>query len=318
MSDQTFTARQLPWAKIGTIIDEPDVDAAMAAKLGGLDFDVALREIGWSKPVEDDSNDPNALTWTNIPTRRAVVREDTGEWFSVVSTDYTIVQYSDAFSFLDEINPRYVAAGTMSDGRQGFVIVQLPGNETFDFAPGGVSDPHQLYAMVRTSHDLSKSIEVAVITLRDKCMNQLTLPSMTKDAPQRWTVRHVGDPAAKMHEARKVLTGSVRYAEVIAARANQLASVTETKDNMRIILKRVLRSSLAKPDEMIDGILLMADRPTVGFEGTGWGWVNTISEYFQWGRDTARRTDQSIFTDSLEGDGAKYTNKVATILLSRA
>lgn len=307
MSDQTFTSRHLPWAKIGHEIDG-DVDSAEAAKLGGLDFDVELLPLSYRK------NDEHV----DIPSRLAVVRQDTDEWFSIVSTDYRVVQYRDAFNFLDEINPRYVAAGTMSDGRQGFMIVQLPGFESFDPTPAGVSDPHQLYAIVRTSHDLSKSIEVAVLTLREKCMNQLTLPSLTKNAPQHWTVRHVGDPIGKMHEAKRLLTGSVEYAEVVQRRIRQLASVEVDRDTVRPLLKRVLRSSLARRDEMVEEILNMADRETVGFKGTGWGWVNTVSEYFQWGRSNVRRTDQSIFTDSLDGDGATYTNKFATGLLSRA
>jgi phage/plasmid-like protein (TIGR03299 family) len=310
MADQTFTARQLPWAKIGTIIDDPDVDARQAAKLGGLDFDVDSETLGYFDSV--------TKKWVEIPTRRAIVHHDDRRWMSVVSTDYTVVQYGAAFDFLDQINPRYVAAGTLSDGKQGFLVIQLPGHESLAYAPGGEADPHQLYVLVRTSHDLSKSVEVAVLTLRDRCMNQLTLPSLVTDAPQRWTVRHVGNPQAKLREAQRVLAGAPRYAEVLDRRIQQLTSVNVTPQRLRVVLKHVLRNSLARKEDMIDRILEMAKRPTVGFEGTGWGAVNTVSEYFQWGRPTATRTEQSIFTDSFDGDGAKYTNRVATALLANA
>jgi phage/plasmid-like protein (TIGR03299 family) len=309
----TFTARQLPWMKIGNVIDEPDVDARRAAVLAGLDFDVVSHDVGYCTVADDGTE-----TWTRIPTRRALVDQVHDRWMSIVSTDYRPVQYGDAFNFLDEINPRYVAGGQLSNGKQGFLIIQLPEHLSFDAAPAGVSDPHDLYVMVRTSHDLSKAVEVALITLRGKCMNQLTLPSLTVNAPQRWNVRHVGDPHAKLAEAQKILTNAPRYAEVIASRIRQLADVEVTPTRLRVILKHVLRPTLKNRDEMIDRILAMSKRDTVGWDGTGWGAVNTVSEYFQWGRPPATRTRQSMFTDSLDGDAARYTNNVATALLASA
>lgn len=306
----TFTARHLPWIKIGHVIKDPHVTAAEAARLGGLDFDVDR----FPTFYRDDAGE-----YHEIPTRHALVNRsdpDNPRWMSIVSDDYRVVQYGEAFDFLDEISPLHVAAGTLRDGKQGFLIIQLPGHETIDLAPGGEPDPQQLYVMVRTSHDLSKAIEVAVITLRNKCMNQLTLPSLTQNAPQRWNVRHIGNPHAKLQEAQRVLAGSTRYAEVISNRVEQLVNINVTPNRLRVILKHVLRPTLARRDEMIDQILAVADRPTVGFAGTGWGAVNTVSEYFQWGRSTATRTAQSMFTDSLDGDGARYVNKVATALLA--
>lgn len=308
----TFTARQLPWMQIGKVIDEPDVDAKQAAILSGLDFDVESRDVAYLERTDPDGTEH----WTRIPSRRAMVNQTTSQWMSIVSTDYKPVQYSDAFNFMDEINPRYVAGGKLSDGKQGFLIVQLPEHLKFDPAPGGESDPQDLYVMVRTSHDLSKAIEVAIITLRGKCMNQLTLPSLTADAPQRWNIRHVGDPHAKLVEAQKVMRNAPRYVDVISNRVRQLSEIDVTPRKLGIILKHVLRPTLANRDDMIARILEMSSRPTVGFEGTGWGAVNTVSEYFQWGRPIATRTPQSIFTDSLDGDGARYVRKVATALLS--
>jgi phage/plasmid-like protein (TIGR03299 family) len=308
----SFTTRHLPWAKIGHVIDKTDVDAHEAAILAGLDFDVDSRDVAYLDRTDPDGTEH----WKRITTRRALVNNRDGNWLSIVSTDYRPVQYGDAFNFLDEINPRYVAGGALSDGKQGFLIVQLPEHASFDARPGGEPDPHDLYVMVRTSHDLSKGIEVALLTLRGKCMNQLTLPSLTADAPQRWNVRHVGDPHAKLVEAKLVLQRAPRYAEVISNRIRQLTDLQVTPRRLNVILKHVLRPTLKNRDQMIDRILEMANRPTVGFEGTGWGAVNTVSEYFQWGRPTATRTAQSLFTDSLDGDGARYVRQVATALLS--
>lgn len=304
-----FSTRQLPWLKIGTVIDD-DVDAAEAARLGGIDFDVELRDAGYRAVDGGD--------WVEQPTRRAVVREDTGEWFSYVSVDYKPVQYREAFEFMDGVNPRYVAAGALNGGRQGFMVVQLPEHAEVDVTIDGVHDPHDMYVVLRTSHDLSKAIEVAVMMLRGKCMNQLTLPSLTAGARQRWGVRHVGDPHARLEQAKTTLTGAANYKAVFERTATQLGSVKLDAPGLRRVLERVLPDRVRRV-EQVDAITAAFETAeTVGFTGTGWGAVNAVSEYFQWGRSLATRTYQSQFTSPLDGDTAKYVNRTAQLLLARA
>lgn len=306
---QTFTTRDLPWMKIGKIIDDPHVDAAEAARLGGIDFDVELRDAAYRNADGD---------WVNQPTRRAVVRKGTEEWFSYVSTDYRPVQFREAFEFMDGINPYYVAAGALSHGRQGFMIVQLPEHLNANVLVDGVEDAHDMYVVVRTSHDLSKGIEVAVMMLRNRCMNQLTLPTLTAGAPQRWSIRHVGDPHGKLEQAKETLTRSVRYKEIFQNTVAQLASVHVDRELAPKILERVLPDR-PKRAEQVDAIVqtyLTAD--TVGFHNNGWGLVNAVSDYFQWGRTSATRTQQSEFTSALDGDTAKFVNRTAQLVLTRA
>src|SRR5688572_2787328 len=165
----SFTQRYLPWMKVGTVIDDQNVDSARAAALGGIDFDVELRSAAYWQPRLDENDIDNGDgEWVEEPTRRAIVRKGTEEWFSFVSTDYRPVQYLEAFSFLDEINPNYVAAGALSNGRKGFMIVQLPDHMRSAIEVNGTVDPHDLYVVVQTSHDLSRGCNVAVVMLRNK------------------------------------------------------------------------------------------------------------------------------------------------------
>lgn len=333
--DQSFSARQVPWMKIGKIIDDPDVDAAEAARLGGIDFDVELRPSGyWTEhapnpdAAEDDAerylNQHGAPTerrgyWTSEPSRYAVVRSDTREWFSYVSDTYQVVQYREAFEFMDGLNPRYVAAGALSGGRQGFMIAQLPDHLRSDVTIGDESDPHDMYVVLQTSHDLSKGIKVSVMMLRDRCMNMLTLPTFSAGAVQHWSIVHVGDPRAKLQRAQETLELAASYQETFERLVVQLSSVRITSDDLRHIARRVLPGHLKKKDEQVAGIVDRFEHSdTVGFRETGWGAVNAVSEYMQWGRATAVRTAQSEFTSGLEGATAKAVNNTVQLVMARA
>lgn len=304
----TFTARDLPWLKIGPQINAP-IPAAEAAKLGGLDFEVDL------KPLSYQVGDRQI----NIPKRRAVVRTDTDEFFAVASDDYKPIQYGDAFSFLDTINPLVSSAGTLAGGRKGFMIVQVPDVEKLHIDVDGVEDEHDLYVIVQTSHDLSKAVEVAVMPLRLKCMNMLGLPSFTKDAPQRWSIKHVGDVQKKLAEAQKTLVRTKKYADKFAATTRQLASVQVDADTIDVVLKMVLPDKPRRHEQIaaITGAFRSSEFVRDGSGRNGWDLVNAVSEYFQWGRNTGTRTTESMFTSGINGDTYKAVSRTTQLLLAR-
>jgi phage/plasmid-like protein (TIGR03299 family) len=308
----TFTTRELPWIKLGAVIDHP-VNAAEAAKLGGLDFKIELADAGFRRHTAK-----NELTrWQSQTDRRALVREDTGEFYGFCSQSYKPVQYADAFDFLDEISPEYVAAGTLNGGRQGFMVIKLPEHGALDVALKGERDPHDLYAIVRASHDMSKGVEVATTTLRGKCMNMLTLPSLTADAPQRWSIRHIGNPHAKLREAQSVLSNVDKYEQAFRSITRRLVDVQVKRDEVPMLLERVLPNRPQR-EKQIDAITAAYDgAPTVGFTGTGWGVVNAVSEYFMWERSGGLRTAESTFRDNLDGAAHKMVGRTAQLLLRR-
>lgn len=307
MTSTLFTSREVPWYQLGAVIDDVSVDATRAAQLGGLDFDVEVRRSSFERA--------DGATWRVVAERRALVRGDTEQFFSYVSPKYKVVQYRDAFTFMDTINPRYVAAGSFANGKQGFMVVQLPGHASLDPAPNGESDPHQLYVVLRTSHDLSKAIEVAVLPLRDRCMNQLTLPSFAADAPQRWSIPHVGDTTRKLAQAQRTLARAERYAEQFTQTTQRLAGVRVGVDDLRRVLRRVLPDRPKRPEQLaaIEAAFTSSER--VGFTGTGWGATNAVSEYFEHGRDGGSRTQRARFIGGLNGDTAKYVRRTAQLLL---
>lgn len=303
--DIQFSAREVPWMKLGKLVDEP-VTAAEAAKLGGIDFTVS------EEPVYFATKKAGAPPkFTKIDGRKAIVRDDTGEWLSIVSKTYPVLQYGEAFDFMDSISPTYVAAGGLRGGRQGFMVVKAAAAVTpFD------DDPHDLYAVLRTSHDCSRAVEVQVMPLRGRCMNQMTLNSFRTGVKHRWVVTHTGDVKGKLAAAESSVAQLGRYAEAYVATAQRLVEVKMSNETAGDILKRVLPDRPQRAnviEKIITGWHTRAE--TVGYEGTGWGLVNAVSEYFEW--DRAGGSPESRFLAALQGQTRSAINKTASMILTR-
>lgn len=312
-----FTARTVPWGKLkdAALIDG-DVSAAEAMRLAKLDFDIKL------VPIRFRSTRGGWEThggWKDYPNRVAVIRGDTDEPFDVVSqSGYEPVQYRDAFSFMDEVSPRYVAAASLLGGRQAVLVVQHPDLDHLSIRLGGQDDPHDLYVVLRTSHDRSRAIEVAAMPLARRCMNALTVGSFTADVPQHWSVKHIKTVHEKMHEASKVWANLGRYAEAYAKNAELIASVELDLEQGRELLRRVLPNR-PRRDDTIDTIIgSWRSNPAVGFPGSGWGLLQGVSEYFEWGRKSGSRTPQSQLLGSLQGSTHKAINRAAAELIREA
>lgn len=310
---QQFSTREVPWMKLGRLIEQP-VTAQEAAKLANLDFEVELCDVAYVSGQLGG----NPL-FKPIPTRKAVVAKDNGDFMGFASTKmYHTLQYSEAFDFMDTLGAPYVAAGGLRKRRQGFMVVK----PDLELDVLGGEDPHELYAVLRTSHDCSRGIEVSVMPLRGRCMNQLTLRSFSKSAEYRWSIKHTTTMAAKLKEAQNSLSKLVSYKARFEAIAARLVEVDVKEEQARRLLKITIPMPSGKTertqlqwDERIDSIVqLWQTSPTVAYAGTGWGLLNAVSEHYEWCRTGG--TAESRFLNALEGETHKKINRMAGMLLS--
>jgi len=325
-----FTDRQVPWMKLGKTVDNP-LTAKEAAEQGGLNFTVSAHNVyftcdkvvdtvgieGDTQGVEDNLI-PNCLR--KMTNRRVIVRDDTLEPLSIVSSGYPILQYHEAFDFMDSAvekmgaeGARYVAAGSLKGGRQGFMVVRLPDHLQVNVLDG--NDPHEMFAVLRTSMDLTRAVEVMAMPLRGKCMNQLTLTSFAANVPHRWSVPHTSTMSAKLAIAHESLVKLSAYTTRFNEIATRLAGIKLNDEQCRVVLSAVVPKHNKKVDEVIDVIIeKMHHAPTVGWSGTGWGLVNAVSEHYDW-RPTG--TSESKFLNALQGVTHKVINKTTAHILSR-
>lgn len=297
------STRTVPWMKLGTTLDQDVMTSEEAVKLGGLDFTVSLQpciqRLGNGEYVEMES-------------RKIVVRDDTEEAFDVVSADYNPLQYGEAFDFLDGINPRYVSAGTLKGGKQGFVVVQAPEIQSISLLSD--SDPHELFVVVRTSHDRSRAVEAMIMPLRGRCMNQLGLQSFTAGVVNRWAIPHTSTMKDKLQVAQEAILKIDQYVESLRRTSERLAQTPLSSEEGERLLRRVLPDR-PKTDEVVGRIMdLWAHGETVGYSGNGWGLVNAVSDYFDHGRTGG--TPESRFVGALQGTTYQMINKTAGLALA--
>lgn len=301
----TVSTREVPWMTLGHLVDEP-MSVEEAIKLSGLDFTVSLRPI--QRRLKDG-------TWAESKHRVMVTADDTDEEFDIVSADYSVLQYGEAFDFLAQINPKIAAAGTLKGRRQGFMVVQLPDLPELDMLELP-DDPHDLFVVTRTSHDRSRAVEVAVMPLRRRCMNELGVRSFTHNAHQRWAVHHIGNVTEKLHSAEQLIQRTKAYAAEFVNTANRLHAVVLDTEDGRKILKRVVRDTVTQDDTINKILDMWHTRESVGFVGSGWGLFNAVSEYYEWERKGG--TAQSQFLGVIEGQTRKALDTTAALILSKA
>lgn len=301
--------RRQPWDRVNLLVDEDGAPLELDStddvlEATGLDFTVSKRKIKFER--QDG-------TWQESQHRVMIVRDDNETDFDVVSADYGTFQYTEAFSFLNHIPGRqFIAAGPLKGFKQAFMVVRLPDLEGFDVAG---SDEHDLNVVIRTSHDRSRAVEVFVMPVRIRCVNQLPLRSSDRDVLNRWAVNHVGNVGEKMHDAELLVERTRAYVEDFKITAERLVHTDLTTDQASTVLRRVLRDA-PRRDETIETIIsLWQNADTVGFRGTGWGLTNAISDYHEHGRRGG--TAQSRLLGALEGSTRSILDRTVPFILSR-
>lgn len=295
-----FSAREVPWHGLGNVTDDV-LTAKEAIVAAGLDWEVALHslyaQIGKTK--------------VKIPDRFAVVRQTDEKVFGTVSKRYVPFQNAEAFEFADNLvdsgEAKYETAGSLRGGKVVFLTMKVP---TQMMVAG--EDAHDLYIMLRTSHDGSKAIGVYITPIRVVCMNTLTWGIGA--ARNKWSFPHVSTAAGKLQEARDTLQLTHKFTESFMAQGEQLINTSVTDEDLRHLLETVLPQR-PKTEEVILSIeQLYHESPTNPYTGTAWGAINAITEYFDHGRET--RSQEAVLTNILDGEVAAIRQRAVGALLA--
>lgn len=298
--ESMFSAREVPWHKIGTVTEDV-LTAAEAITAGGLDWDVELR------PMYVLSDKGGKV---RVPDKFGVVRDKDESVLGVVGKNYVPFQNREAFAFFDNLvdsgEAKYETAGSLKHGRWVWLTAKLPQHVEI----GGI-DEVEVYLLLHTSHDGTKSIQVDVTPVRVVCANTLNLATAT--SKRKWSVRHLSTAGQRLQEARDTLELSFKYIDSFTAEAELLLSQNFTDRQMKNLLDNVL-PDLPRKEKTKEIILanFVEGKTLDNVRGTKWAALNAVGEYYDWLRNP--RSAQSQVLGSWTGVGVTQRNKALALL----
>jgi phage/plasmid-like protein (TIGR03299 family) len=317
-SDSLGLARVPGWHGLGTVIDD---------NLTGED--AMKRFCGWwveSRPVFCEVNGERR----ELPAR-ANVRSDTGEVLGLVSDGYRIVQNVDLGRFADALVGADAAltmetCGSLLGGRKVFLLVKAP--KSVRVGKSG-EDETVPYLLLSNAHDGSMALSACWTMVRVVCNNTYTQALGGIDASVRagtaFRVRHDGDIASAMVEARRVLGIAAKGLTTYEQTAQRLAGISmdatsraeyfdaaysaifgaepellehrEAYAEKRAKVLAEWRAAMDRPEQCIDGI-----------GGTAWALLNAVTEWMDHNRSPKVQGSRRDHLKLLgEGAAAKRT-----------
>jgi phage/plasmid-like protein (TIGR03299 family) len=201
--DVALYSRVPAWFGLGQIVPEGLHTCAEVLKASGLDYIVRKRADLFHKSDGD---------LVQVPGRWITYREDTEAPLGSVGDQYTLLQNSQNYGFLDELLDYGMVAetaGSFRDGRKTFISARAPKDLVID--PDGADDHTTLYVVITNSHDGSTPVTVMVTPWRPVCKN--TERFALRDAKYKVTFRHTKNLVNKVTEAKIALNLTTDYAD---------------------------------------------------------------------------------------------------------
>jgi phage/plasmid-like protein (TIGR03299 family) len=291
----------LPWHALGTEV-KGYMKSAEALSAAGLDWTVRKSPIyarfGSKYARADD--------------RWAVQRETDGRILGTVGRDYTPFQNTDAFVFLDSLlasgEAHIDTAGSLFGGKRIWVTARLD-----DFTVLG-DDAYELYLLIANSHDGSRALTASITPVRVVCANTESLA--LQSAQQTFRIRHRGDLAGRVQEAKETLAIANKYTQVFADECEALAKKDVSAETFEEIMRRAFpeqKRQLAANLSAVKIIRTESPRIPDDLRMTGYGALSALTEWTSWGKDY--RTEEARLKSLLWGWSRDVVTQVADDLL---
>ena len=245
-----------------------------------------------------------------VPNAFAVQRSDNNAILGTVGNQYTALQQSEAFSYMDAItqdhgSAKYETAGALGKGERVWLQVAVEGDIAVKGKGADAGDTLQRYILMANSHDGSSPLLIATTLVRVVCQNTLT--AAIKDASTMFKVRHTKGMGSKVADAREAL-GIINksYAD-LEAKIQRLAEIKVTDKTFEAYIASLGFNTEAlkgKSKGAVDTLKGLFGGEGMGSglstaKGTAWGALNAVTEFVDYQRPT-RVTGASSYTSESE------------------
>ena len=287
-TNEMFYTGDTPWHGLGQKLDKA-ATSKEAIEAAHLDYKVGVYSVYYQMP---DGKMVQAKE------KGAIVREDTGTFFQVMSNRYTPVQNKDAFGFFDNVvaagEAVYHTAGALDEGKRIWILAKLSGE--FKVAKDDVVEK---YVLLANSHDGSEALTMMVTPIRVVCHNTLSVALQDKKA-SRFYARHTVRVMNRATQAREILGLTEEYFKNFQAGADRLVAYQIKQKELEEMLRWTLHTVDAKEMDKQHASKKVAieeitrlfehgkgnDMP--GVKGTAWGLYNAVGEYVDWSRPAGK------------------------------
>jgi phage/plasmid-like protein (TIGR03299 family) len=211
------------WDRVGLSVAGARTSTEVLRK-SSLSWNVAQAPVQWF-----DMN--NSLQVAD--THRCNYRDDTGALLGIVGRDYTVVQNSDAFAFVDYLideGVEYEKVGWLRGGARVWMLAKMPEHKI-------LHDAYSPYLLITNGHDGKTSVNVAVTPVRMACWN--TLNVALRQSKQRWSFSHTRGVMSRLSLAQQTLSLAKSYMSELEARAEELVSIALSASDEEEYIRRL-------------------------------------------------------------------------------
>jgi phage/plasmid-like protein (TIGR03299 family) len=283
-----------PWHGLGTPLPR------------NADYDSIVEAAGFYTAIERDVSAPPMEG--PIPDKKALFRDDTGEFLAVVNKSYELIQFADVARTLVEaaggVRCIFHTAGTLGPhGVRGWLLGELPG----DIQVRGDKSPIKKYVLGYCGHDGTTPIVLKNVATRVVCQNTLGVALGEKDGAELHIV-HTASAKVRLEQAGRAFRRLLQGYEHFTALANHLAMTRFSEHQLRNVLDHLLPI----PQDDAEHPKLIKSRNKVielfhagtGIEGpirgTAWGALQAFSEFADHHRSTRATKGKSADAARLE------------------
>lgn len=253
-----------------------------------------------------------------------IFRTDTGRFLGNVGPDYTPIQHTEGFKFLDvlvgEVNgAHFETAGSLGNGETIWGLINLN-------AKIGVKNTEDVvnnYLMFKTGHIGNYTFSFQGCSTRVVCEN--TLNMALREGRSEFRIRHTPNFNERLQQAHDIIAGFKEWNESVDDKINYLASHVIDRDNMINILDELFpadqegnRSTRSKNNiEKILNLYESNDGNAIPqIRGTAYNLLNAVTQYVDHERSVKGNNPRSRGESAMFGSGHQFKSRAMDIILA--
>jgi phage/plasmid-like protein (TIGR03299 family) len=282
-----------------------------------------ISNLNWGVYLDDVFTTYPGGSIQTIPGQHAVIRDDTHQPLAIVGDQFRPYQNKDLFSFLDaylsDAGARIDACGHIRGGRVVWATAYQGETEYVH------NDPIKKFLIIRNYHDGTGAVQVGFSDVRIVCNNALI--AMFNNATCKFNVQHTLNVHAKLDRIGTLINGYRVYDSQLSEIMKSFAQKQLTQKDVLALTRQLTGPAPKSGDEDFNRAgkaileLVETGRGTdiPGVRGTGYGWLNAVTEYADHHRDIRpgnRSPEEARFESVIAGTSARLKQNAFDLLLA--